>query len=71
MACPLSVGKAQQKLELGCDFRQAFEMADAKRVLIVDDDTAVLRIMREALQNFLHWEVENWIQYWHADSIKP
>ena len=33
-------------------------MADAKRVLIVDDDTAVLRIMREALQNFLHWEVD-------------
>jgi DNA-binding NtrC family response regulator len=43
---------------LGCDFKQAFEMADAKRVLIVDDDTAVLRIMREALQNFLHWEVD-------------
>ncbi len=31
---------------------------DPKRVLIVDDDTAVLRIMREALQNFLHWEVD-------------
>jgi len=43
---------------LGGDFKQAFEMADAKRVLIVDDDTAVLRIMREALQNFLHWEVD-------------
>jgi len=27
-------------------------------VLIVDDDNAVLRIMREALQNFLHWEVD-------------
>lgn len=33
-------------------------MADAKRVLIVDDDTAVLRIMREALQNLLQWEVD-------------
>jgi len=31
---------------------------DTKRVLIVDDDTAVLRIMRESLQNFLHWEVD-------------
>ena len=31
---------------------------ETKRVLIVDDDTAVLRIMREALQNFLHWEVD-------------
>ncbi|MBA3543519.1 MAG: response regulator [Chthoniobacterales bacterium] len=29
-----------------------------KRVLIVDDDSAVLRIIREALQNFLHWEVD-------------
>jgi DNA-binding response OmpR family regulator len=29
-----------------------------KRVLIVDDDTAVLRIIREALQDFLHWEVD-------------
>ena len=32
--------------------------ARIRRVLIVDDDTAVLRIMREALQNFLHWEVD-------------
>ena len=32
--------------------------ARTRRVLIVDDDTAVLRIMREALQNFLHWEVD-------------
>jgi len=31
---------------------------DLKRVLIVDDDTAVLRIMREALQTLLHWEVD-------------
>jgi len=31
---------------------------DTKRVLIVDDDTAVLRIMRESLQNFLQWEVD-------------
>ncbi len=30
-----------------------------KRVLIVDDDTAVLRIIREALQNFLRWEVDS------------
>ncbi|MGB8340005.1 MAG: response regulator [Chthoniobacterales bacterium] len=35
-------------------------MAEAgnKRVLIVDDDTAVLRIIREALQSFLHWDVD-------------
>ncbi len=35
-------------------------MAEAatKRVLIVDDDTAVLRIMREALQTLLQWEVD-------------
>lgn len=31
---------------------------EMKRVLIVDDDTAVLRIMREALQSFLHWEID-------------
>lgn len=31
---------------------------DPKRVLIVDDDAAVLRIIRDALQNFLHWEVD-------------
>jgi DNA-binding response OmpR family regulator len=31
---------------------------DSKRVLIVDDDTAVLRIMREAFQTLLHWEVD-------------
>jgi CheY-like chemotaxis protein len=30
-----------------------------KRVLIVDDDPAVLRIIREALQNILHWEVDS------------
>ncbi|MEO7168036.1 MAG: response regulator [Spartobacteria bacterium] len=35
------------------------EAGDAKRVLIVDDDTAVLRIMRESLQNFLHCEVDS------------
>ncbi len=29
-----------------------------KRILIVDDDTAVLRIMREAIQTLLHWEVD-------------
>ncbi len=29
-----------------------------KRVLVVDDDTGVLRVIREALQNFLHWEVD-------------
>ncbi|MEO5719280.1 MAG: response regulator [Chthoniobacterales bacterium] len=35
-------------------------MADpaTKRILIVDDDTAVLRIMREALQTILHWEID-------------
>jgi DNA-binding response OmpR family regulator len=32
--------------------------AEAKRVLIVDDDTAVLRLIRETLQNVLHWEVD-------------
>ncbi len=31
---------------------------EIKCVLIVDDDTAVLRIMREALQSFLHWEID-------------
>nr|MBA3652545.1 hypothetical protein [Chthoniobacterales bacterium] len=30
---------------------------ETKRVLIVDD-TAVLRIMREALQTLLHWEID-------------
>jgi DNA-binding NtrC family response regulator len=40
--------------------RKRAEMAEAevRRVLVVDDDTGVLRIMREALQNFLHWEVD-------------
>lgn len=40
--------------------RKTFGMAEAaqKRVLIVDDDTAVLRIMREALQTLLHLEVD-------------
>jgi DNA-binding response OmpR family regulator len=35
-------------------------MAEARtrRVLIVDDDLAVLRIMRDALQSILHWEVD-------------
>jgi DNA-binding response OmpR family regulator len=32
--------------------------SDTKRILIVDDDTAVLRIIREALQTLLHWEVD-------------
>jgi CheY-like chemotaxis protein len=32
---------------------------ETKRVLIVDDDTAVLRIIREALQNFLPCEVDS------------
>jgi CheY-like chemotaxis protein len=31
---------------------------EAIRVLVVDDDAAILRIMREALQNFLHCEVD-------------
>ncbi len=30
----------------------------ARRVLVVDDDTAILRIMRETLQNFLQCEVD-------------
>src|SRR5207248_5457458 len=39
---------------------QACGMAETpvKRVLVVDDDTGVLRVIREALQNFLHWEVD-------------
>jgi DNA-binding NtrC family response regulator len=50
----------QQKLVSRHDFTQACGMAETavKRVLVVDDDTGVLRIMREALQNFLHWEVD-------------
>jgi DNA-binding response OmpR family regulator len=32
--------------------------AGIRRALIIDDDTAVLRIIREALQNFLRWEVD-------------
>jgi DNA-binding response OmpR family regulator len=32
--------------------------SEPRRVLIVDDDTAVLRIMREAFQTLLHWEVD-------------
>src|SRR5665213_742886 len=42
------------------DFAQASGMvaAEGKRVLVVDDDTGVLRIMREALQNFLQCEVD-------------
>ncbi|HEV8422194.1 MAG TPA: response regulator [Chthoniobacterales bacterium] len=34
------------------------EIGQTKRVLIVDDDTAVLRLMRETLQNLLHYEVD-------------
>jgi CheY-like chemotaxis protein len=32
--------------------------AGTRRVLVIDDDNAVLRIMREGLQNFLHCEVD-------------
>src|SRR5690349_7186104 len=32
---------------------------ETKRALVVDDDPAVLRIVREALQNFLQWEVDS------------
>ncbi len=32
---------------------------EGRRVLIVDDDTAVLRIMRETLQSFLHCDVDS------------
>lgn len=31
---------------------------ETKRILIVDDDTAVLRIIREALRSILDWEVD-------------
>ena len=31
---------------------------ELKRVLVVDDDTAVLRIMRDAFQTLLHWDVD-------------
>lgn len=34
------------------------ESAPIKRVLVVDDDTSVLRLIRESLQNILHWEVD-------------
>ena len=34
------------------------EAGTTRRVLVIDDDTAILRIIREALQNFLHWEVD-------------
>jgi two-component system chemotaxis response regulator CheY len=30
-----------------------------KRALIVDDDPTTLRLIREALQNLLHWEVDS------------
>jgi DNA-binding response OmpR family regulator len=29
-----------------------------KRILVVDDDNGALRIIREALQHILHWEVD-------------
>jgi CheY-like chemotaxis protein len=32
---------------------------ESRRVLVVDDDPAVLRIIRETLQNVLHWEVDS------------
>ena len=53
-----SIKGANKSLNCAAILSKPSEMADAKRVLIVDDDTAVLRIMREALQNFLHWEVD-------------
>ena len=34
------------------------EAGTKRRALVIDDDTAVLRIIREALQNVLHWEVD-------------
>lgn len=48
------------KLEWRRNFSQGYGMAEARtrRVLIVDDDLAVLRIMRDALQSILHWEVD-------------
>jgi DNA-binding NtrC family response regulator len=48
------------KLESSSNFTQACRMAlgEGRRVLVVDDDTGVLRIMREALQNFLQCEVD-------------
>jgi len=54
------LSSVQQKLESSRDFTQACGMAETpgKRVLVVDDDTGVLRVIREALQNFLHWEVD-------------
>jgi len=50
----------QLKLEWRRSFAQACGMAEGevKRVLIVDDDMAVLRIMRDALTSILHWEVD-------------
>jgi DNA-binding response OmpR family regulator len=32
---------------------------ETKRVLIVDDDMSVLRLIRDALQGILHWEVDS------------
>lgn len=56
----VSFAKAQQKLESHCDFAQACGMAEGetRRVLIVDDDMSVLRLMRDALESILHWEVD-------------
>jgi DNA-binding response OmpR family regulator len=34
------------------------EAGARRRVLIIDDDTAVLRIIREALEHVLHWDVD-------------
>lgn len=40
-----------------------------KRVLVVDDDAAVLRIMREALQNFMRCEVDTTPKPEHAFEL--
>lgn len=38
--------------------RPWMEQTQTKRVLVVDDDLAVLRLIRETLQNLLHYEVD-------------
>ena len=57
---PAFVQICKQKLERNGVFSQACGMAEpeAKRVLIVDDDLAVLRIIRDAFQSILRWEVD-------------
>jgi len=49
-----------ERLETGGGFAQASVMSEAapKKILIVDDDVALMRVMREALTSFLRCEVD-------------